>query len=444
MQLMIFIILLIVHLIFCKYVLKSFTLPFSIYGIIWFVVLIFMRIPIISFEPFSTYTMIILISSYVALLIPHIFISKKKLVNYLYQLSDVRVIKGAKKIYKWLFLISLVLTVLYVYFMTKHYGGIMYMLQHSYYVRYDAMGQQIVPLAITYGLGFGYAAAGIGSYLLFFSKSSLMQKLYYIMPFFFAVAIDILTSGRMGILFYAIIYFSALLLKYNCANKETRRMYRILLFFGLILGLIVLFIPKYLRDASVGGSDYSSYTRYLTNQDLTKLPLIGPFMHYFIYITGPVAAFDQYVTTFADNFTFGEAQFLPIVHIFNRLLGRETTYELIYEHVYVPFNTNIFTYLREAYSDFGFVGVVLTPFTLGLLSLIAARMDSKNKLLNFGIFQFVYLYCIFSIFYTPFSQGGPTIGFFIYFIILVYLNLKRPQKVVRREISNGQLHYSDI
>ncbi len=440
MQLMIFIFMLVLHLFFCKYVLKSFTLPFSIYGIIWFVVLIFMRLPIIEFTPFNDLTMIIFLSSYFALLIPHIFVSKKKLLSILKGLSDIRPIKEAKVLYKWLFLISFVLTGLYVYFMARHYGGIMFILRNSYYVRYDAMGQQIVPLAITYGLGIGYVAAGFGSYLLFFSKTTTFQKLYYILPFFFAVGIDILTSSRMGILFYAIIYFSSLLLKYNCISVEEKRRYRRILFFGLVLALIILFVPKYLRDASVGGSDYSSYTKYLVNQDLNKFPLIGPFMHYFTYITGPLAAFDEYVITFTNEFSMGEAQFLPLVHIFTRLFGGESNYDILYEFVSVPFSTNIYSYLREAYSDFGFIGILLTPFMLGLLSLIASRLDSKNKLLNFGIFQYVYLYCIFSIFYTPFSQGGPTIGFFIYILILIYLNLKKQRKVVRREI-NGQLYY---
>ena len=439
MQLTLFIFMLIFHILFCKFKLRSFSMPFSVYGFIWFSVLIVTRLPIVEFEPFHFVTVLFFLLAYFAFLIPHIFISKEKINVYFertYYKTD------AKKVSK-VYLIILILYSSFAFFyaltLIRHFGGLSYIVNNAYTVRHNALENNLVPIYISYGLGFGYVAAGLGSYLLFFSDTSTKRKVFYILPIVIEFSIDFLTSGRMGIVFYAIIYLSALLLKYNSISKREKKKYRRLLIIFVLIALILLLIPKYVRDASVGnGGNYSGYTEFLINKDLANFPLVGPFMHFFEYIAGPVVAFDYYINNFSGGFTFGEAQLLPLVHLINRVFGLENNYELVYEFVDVPFSTNIYTYLREAFSDFGFFGVIMTPLLLGELSWTATNVKFRNELMNYAIFQYVFLYSVFSIFYTPFSQGGPLIGFVLYFIILAFTNFDKGLK------NNGKLHYSKL
>ena len=442
MQFIIFLFLLVFHILICKLYIKSMTTPFFIYGVIWFTVLAFTRLPIIVFEPYSLLTMAIFIGSYIAFLIPNCFLTKKKIAAHLDRNPTPATIHTLKKAYNILFPLMVLFTGLYIFLMIRHYGSLSFIIRNAYYVRYDAMGKEIVPVYVTYCLGFGYAAAGVSSYLIFFTKTNLKLKIYYMMPLVFSIASDLLTSGRMGMLFYGIIYFGALLLKISCATRREKRKYLTIFLLALAVGLVVLFIPKYLRDASVGGSDYSGYLQYLNSEELKNLPLIGPFMHYYIYITGPVVAFDKYIVSFSGGYTFGQAQFLPIVHLFGRLFGFETEYSILYDFVEVPFDTNIYSYLREAYSDFGLLGVILTPLCLGVLSYVAGAVRFRSNAVNFGIYQYLYVYVIFSIFYSPFSQGGPAVGFFIYFVILAIIDLVFTYD--KQEINNGQLCCRDV
>lgn len=437
MELAIYLFMLIFHIVFCKVKLKSLTLPFSIYGIIWFVVLIAIRLPIINFPDFHSETIGLIILAYLCFLLPHVFMKQGSLKKMLDDITTKVNIKKVRKVFFVVLAIYFVFFLLNAYTLISHYGSVMYILRNAYTVRHDTIGSELVPIYITYGLSIGYVAAGLGSYLLFFTKSNLFQKLMYVMPFIFAFASDMLISARMGMLFFIIIYVSALLLKFNHLSKKERRHNVRVIVLILAVALIALFVPKYLRDASVGGGDYSEYLEYVSNESILKLPLIGQFMHYFIYITGPVAAFDNFIANFSSPLTMGEAQFLPLVHILDRLFGIGSEYNLIYDFVEVPFPTNIFSYLREAYSDFGILGVMLTPLFLGFLTALASSYKFKNRLMGLAIFQYLYLYSIFSIFYTPYSQGGPVIGFGLYIVILLFVNFGKGEK-------HGQLRTSHV
>lgn len=410
---------LIFHLLFCKYKIKSFSSPFALYGIIWFGLLLSMQLPIIKFNPLPPIAILLISAAYIAFLIPNCFYTKKHTSAFVGEATTVntRILRRVAYASTGIFF---VLVIVYCVYVSKYFGGLKYIFEHAYDVRKEAMGKQIAPLAITYSLSIGYIAAGCGSFLLFFKKTSFFEKCVFLLPFFCAFAEDLITFSRMGTMFYAIVYFGTYLMKFCIMNKKQRMRHLKILIFLCILVVVILLIPKFIRSDGSFGSSYNTYAYYKGTSNLW-----GSFLHLYTYATGPLAAFGNYITEFNGVHTYGQAQLLPIFNLLYRLTGGAIPkYTVLYEFTSVPFETNIYTYLREAFDDFGYFGIILTPLYLGTVILFCNRFKLRNSYLKIALMQYVYLYTVFSVFYTPYSQGSPALGMMMYIVLIVILGKK--------------------
>lgn len=443
MYLFLFLTSLIIHLLICKIRLKTFTSPFAVYGIIWFALLTSTQLPIIMFIEFSAYAVLLFYLAYIAFLIPSLNITRartKRLVDSVVQVNT----KRLKKIVFWTTLIFFVLVVVYWVYIIRYFGGLSYIFKNSYDVRHEAMGKQIAPLAVTYSLSIGYVAVGLGAYLFFFEKKSIIKRLVYVIPFVLLFLEDLATFGRVGTIFGAIIYVGTYFIRLGAMTAAQRRKQILKILFLMLVIVVVLLIPKLIRSDGSFGHAYDSIT-YLPEGGFVR----GAFLHLYTYATGPLAAFGNFLDSFDGKHTFGIAQFLPVYNIVNRIMGGILPkYDLLYEFTTVPFETNIYTYLREAYTDFGLFGVILTPLLLGTIVWFCYKVKFRNPFLKIVLLQYVYLYAIYSVFYTPYSQGGVVFGMVLYFIVIL-LNTKQlyPSKAKlssKRILINDQLHHSKL
>lgn len=426
--------LLFIHLYFCKRKMKTIFTPFGIYGIIWFVLLFIAELNIFKNTNISFLAYLFFYLAYIFFLIPNLFVSKNDICNKINKINSNINFKKLEKISLILFILFLFFSILYFYFFTKKYGSFSFILSNAYAVRQESIADSAIPKFISYGSTIGYASAGISAYLLFFRKNSFLKKIIYIMPFVLTFFLGLLQSGRMGIIFYALIYIGTFLLKINLVNKKTRKKYYKNMVFILLIFLVLLLIPKLIRDKSVGFDSYDSnvYKNYVSNMSVLSIPFSSIGLHFFTYVLGPLFAFGKYLTGASQQLTYGQAQFLPIAHLYGSLFHHEVDYTLLYDFVEVPFQTNIFTYLREAYSDFGFIGIIITPLTLGVLCLISFKFIKKNEFLTICLVQFLFIFVFYSIFYNPFSQGGPALGFAIYILIALFFVKNKNNKGLRR------------
>ena len=120
--------------------------------------------------------------------------------------------------------------------------------------------------------------------------------------------------------------------------------------------------------------------------------LQGVLFHFFWYITGPLAAFNEFVTTFTGDHQWGQSMFLPLYKWLCRFdLAQEVEVNFYGEKVLVPYMSNVYTYLRNFYEDFGVLGVAVVPYVLGLAA--AAIRDRARR-----HFQFLNLYLVLLLF----------------------------------------------
>jgi oligosaccharide repeat unit polymerase len=116
--------------------------------------------------------------------------------------------------------------------------------------------------------------------------------------------------------------------------------------------------------------------------------LQGFAFHLYWYIASPLAAFNDFLTTFNGAYEWGQNTFFPVYKWLCRFhLVHEAEIALYGEKVYLPFMANVYTYLRNFYEDFGLLGVVVAPYLLGWAT-AAVRLRARRH------FQFLNLYLV--------------------------------------------------
>jgi oligosaccharide repeat unit polymerase len=114
----------------------------------------------------------------------------------------------------------------------------------------------------------------------------------------------------------------------------------------------------------------------------------GLLMHFYWYIASPLAAFNEFVTTFSGDHQWGRSVFLPFYKWLCRLhLAREIEVSVYGEMVFIPYAANAYTYLKDLYADFGVLGVAVVPYFLGWL-MAAIRVKARRH------FHFLNLYLV--------------------------------------------------
>ena len=116
--------------------------------------------------------------------------------------------------------------------------------------------------------------------------------------------------------------------------------------------------------------------------------LQGFVYHLYWYIASPLAAFNQFLTTFTGDYKLGQNTFFPFYKWLCRFhLARETEFALYGEKVYIPHAAAVYTYLQNFYADFGILGVALAPYALGWISAAVQRQARR-------CFQYLNLYIV--------------------------------------------------
>ena len=116
--------------------------------------------------------------------------------------------------------------------------------------------------------------------------------------------------------------------------------------------------------------------------------LQGFVYHLYWYVASPLAAFNQFLTTFTGDYKLGQNTFFPFYKWLCRFhLARETEFALYGEKVYIPHAAAVYTYLQNFYADFGILGVALAPYALGWISAAVQRQARR-------CFQYLNLYIV--------------------------------------------------
>ncbi len=151
----------------------------------------------------------------------------------------------------------------------------------------------------------------------------------------------------------------------------------------LLLPLVAVAVLFFLIDLLLRKSaDYNQPTH-----------LQGFLYHLFWYLASPLAAFNEFLTTFDGRYHLGQYMFFPFYKWLYRFhLVPETDISVFGEFVLIPYAANVYTYLRNFYEDFGLIGVTVAPYALGLAtSALRARAAGYFPYLNLYLVLLVFI-----------------------------------------------------
>lgn len=176
--------------------------------------------------------------------------------------------------------------------------------------------------------------------------------------------------------------------KSSCFKRHTSN-FRLLIPI-LAIALLFLAIDLLLRKSAAYGH---------TNR------LLGFAFHFYWYIASPLAAFNDFLTTFNGHWELGQNTFFPFYKWLCRFgIAQQAEMSFYDERTYLPYLANVYTYLRNFYVDFGLLGVALAPYALGWLT--AAVQRQARRYVHYLNLHIVLLMLILFSFYNFFLSSN--------------------------------------
>jgi len=221
-----------------------------------------------------------------------------------------------------------------------------YLDQGVYETRWTTIG-----ISLSSGIfSVGFVLLGI---LLYFGKTG-TRYLVTLTFFLVSLVIGFLNLGRkevtVNVLFIALSYlFVHRVYRVRRASEVARDLLLPPAVLAVLFVVIELLLQKsqaYERETRFGGFFFSLYW----------------------YVAAPLAAFGEFMKSNTQGYLLGQSTFFPIYKWLHRFqLVPATTVAILPEKVYIPYGSNVFSYLRNLYEDFGLMGVAIIPYVLGAL-----------------------------------------------------------------------------
>lgn len=258
-----------------------------------------------------------------------------------------------------------------------------------------------LPGMVPYLDSFGLAAAFFAGV---YSARTGKIRLITLLPLLIVILEDVAQVGRAKILNAGILFFSGYFLarvpapqalKTSMAMKG-RRLLNLVIVFALLLSAAE-FIRSFRRT-------YEAL--YGASQQLSKLEgaaFITPSIY--MYMSSHPGVFSAYWKAGGEHPFPGSNTFAPVFRILAKFgVGEDVPdYQKFYT---IPIATNTATYLRELHADFGYAGILIAPFLLGLLSTyLWLRIKTHNRFVTVAVLAHVYVVVAFTYLYQATRAG---------------------------------------
>ncbi len=127
--------------------------------------------------------------------------------------------------------------------------------------------------------------------------------------------------------------------------------------------------------------------------------------HVYWYMASPLAALNEFLAGFRGDYGLGQNTFFPLYKWLCRFhLAPEIELSIYGDKVLIPYVTNVYTYLRSFYEDFGLWGVALGPYLLGG-ALVTVRHHACTSLPFLNLYLILLIFVLFSFYnFFPFSN----------------------------------------
>lgn len=244
-------------------------------------------------------------------------------------------------------------------------------------------------------------------------------KLIYLTTFLPTIANAIFTGQRNLTIISILLFMMPLfLIKVRVKKKYLSKQQNMMILF-LIVSLVVFFV--------VIGGKRGSYTD-ITIESKFSNPI---FIKTYMYLTGSFVAFSEQLKMWNQELMYGVNSFLPVFKILNALGVTSydgDTFSLIEsgrEFIPIPMSFNVYTFLWDVISDWGYLAIFIYPTILGFLSNLFWKKSNLHDYPSYSdiLLSFIALFLSMSFIYST-SSMTTILYVFIYtsVIFLVFKN----------------------
>lgn len=400
----------------------------AIYAFVWMSMLYLYELRLIYFVSLSTYTWLVILAAFISFFIGTItffFVRQSNISGHdnvcIIELFEDNAITIKYIIYLFS-AIGILAALQHWSILLNKYGTVLNVFFNAYHVYRERSGGEldgVIPYIwlIIYPTIF---LAGI--YTAYKGKLTIAT----ILPIIALLLKEIANLSRAGILFgfsefvVSFILFRHLLTDINPESKKRK--------FRAAVGLSVLILLLVIGAAFVKSIRQTTDSFKGTSSSLSSLEggsLISPSIYF--YGASQVVVLNQFLEADRENVRFGNSTFFTIY----RLLSK---FELVEEPAYkdpgyyTPHWSNTGTYLRELYGDFGYVGIFVVPYLIGLLSSVYwFKFYLTGKTIYLMVLTQLYIIIIMSFFVFQVKSAQWTIGGLLLLILVPLI-----EKILRR------------
>lgn len=373
-----------VSIILGKYLFKKWFNQISFYSISWMVMIVLYQWKLLPYYNLSLETWMVILLGYLSFLLGIILLFAarslyaKKENNISYdRLDTLKIFSDGGRVLRNTILIMSILGILFAIqhwiVLIKMFGSIPAVLINAniaYRLRVQGEIKGIIPFFFI----FSYVAVFLaGIYSAFKGRLTLLCLL----PFLGVIINEMANVGRAGILLASIEFFVAFVLTRNLNEIRSRKIVNGN--FKLILSFVILF-ALIIASASMIKVARGTYESFLGEskqlKGLKNSAIISPSIY--MYLSSDLGVLNKYLQIDNENAMIGENTFLVLYSVLSKFnfIKRPSDYQKGY---FIPMWSNNGTYLRELHADFGFAGVIVGPFLIGLLTTFLWFKFYENK-----------------------------------------------------------------
>lgn len=244
-------------------------------------------------------------------------------------------------------------------------------------------------------------------------------KLYSLVSFIPILIFSFIYMGRSELIWAVLLYFNVYLLAYYITGRKLFTQKRIILYGLLMVGLLYLInIVSFFRG---GGQILLHYKEHLKYEEPDNSLLRILYSNY-IYVVSPLPALDVFLQQSDSPLVMGGKSFRPL--IFFAESRHKNPY---YPFVRIPMPVNAYTYLGDAYMDFGMAGIILIPFVLGVGSAVWYRKFLQEPdIFHLAVLAILFVQLEYSIFYSMLASGNVWISIFALILLRFFFKTDEP------------------
>jgi oligosaccharide repeat unit polymerase len=389
--------------------------PVSVYAAIWCLSISGYFSGLIFYKEITTYAWFLIFIAWLSINFGSFFGSKyNKRIEMknirLYNIKPIYIIVIASNLLSFLSFIQR-----YVVY-KKAYGGIYGILINYNNMYLEKMHRTIEISTIPY-IGALALASAPYSFYLYHTKQKWGAVLFYA-NITICFMMSFITAGKTyAFIALSVIFGSYLYLNYYRINKLNIRKYFII----LLLFIVVFSIISQYRKMELSYDKYATYESKFMQSIRNYVPWASTVVN---NISGPLVVFSEFVNDeeykqayLAENTLFILYSLLPRLGLTERIPYFQSNY-------YIPYKSNVGTYLREIYSDFNVLGVVIIPFMFAFILSKTLYSRSDDLFALYCLFSFIFSLIVLSFFMLAIRWGDWCIGFMVSLLFSKIIKIK--------------------